>query len=1084
MTDHPAPLWQELLSRYDAQSSTRREAEKALVILRKEHCALYDGASNAELSDASANSLRKLLERGGTLREQRLRARFLNQGFRIGARDLNWQVSALPRDFILKSEPSPFTPKSFSRLRQIRELEDAFLRDLTAPLDEISDQRLYGQLLLSAILFGGLLHLDWVEPWLRALPMGVRVSEKCLWIEIGRRAPLGILAESGKTEKTTSVAISRRWFADPVTEALLYRALPRFGPVPGGGKDISPPRAWGYVRGYLSHLGFGQSPLLKSLRSLTVGVKVALGLRVSQALVGHACGDLKAVSLPPAAWIRLLTGKSVKFGWGGDSETLHTAPTFPSRPLGKRAKYRGRMAVQEQIIKELREALYVEAVKGQERKFRTKPGEALSALRKVVSKLESEMCPLLGLLSAWFDHLLSPSGSRGALGKRGRARQPSTVGRYVSAICGVLVATGANEEPEEMTSDDFAEMYEEAAEGKKSIDERRYALTVMVRFHSFLVEAYGLPYVTFTDIPSKGPVEASVDANLITSESFGHLIDVLGGQKKKLSRTREMALLLAILAFRCGLREREGRFLRVSDLQGRSQVELLIRRNAHFSPKSSDGTRRLPLNLLLEQEELDRLMAWRGRRFNEGALPHDPLFSASAGSPHAVSYGEGIEPVKQAMRQVTGDHSLVFHHLRHSAGNWLLVRLTLDPGSPLWQQFAFLRGPEYAEDRLKTLRRGILGSADASRSALYAVALLLGHSSPEVSLQSYLHLLDWLIWAELSDPRSAVPLTEEAVIAVTGLSRSTVWTTRKSTNQTVWAINPHLPHLRRQWVAKFADPLLDNAVEPEVTPLSEEDQERDSEAAITDWRIVQRILDACQRYPRSIPEQADTWGLTIDRIQLWISRAADISKMTTASGMPRHHGIWERNQKRHRGGAGFVSDVPFPSPPRGNADQELADRMLARYHSASPALRSTIDVGVVFFLNHFSNMKSSIRCARCCQAMRYLEFLALLAIPQAFVRVMIFPPSTFTHPDRPALIRHWASVLKVDSRQCRVVETQGRGRTGVGSVAIKVASTAEIFLPSKVAAQKRRIERYRAPDSHGFRYALYLLSITRHCDEH
>jgi len=1057
---------------------------------------MYRGDSDVVLSAEAANNLRRLLEQGAALREQRLRARFINQGLRIGARERGWQINVLPRDITLKQEPSPFNPKTFAHLQPIRQLERAFLSDLAVPLGtDCPNQRLYGQLLLSAILYGGMLHAEWLESWFRGIPKGIRMHGSCLWIEMRRRVSVGVPSESGKMEENHTVTIGRRWCADPMTEALLYRALHIAGSGLGSPGDLTDsnmgrvaPKAWGYLRGYLAHLGFGKTPLVKSLSRLTVGIKVRLGLIVSQALVGYASGDLKSVSLPPTAWTRLMSGKSVPTASGLDSESSAVRLSTPRKSTKMVFGHRPDMFVQDTIIRELREALYDSPLKGKERRFKTKPGDALKAISRVVLNRNDVMCPVLWLVAAWLEYLLASSASRQSLGRRGKARQPSSVGRYLSAIGAVLVATEFEQNPADMSPDELAEMYEEAAEGKKSLDERRYALTVMARFHVFLVEVYGLPFVTFTNLPGKGPVEASVDANLITSESFRQSVNVLGFQSDRLPRTREISLLLAILGFRCGLREREGRFLLISDLQGNKTVELLIRQNHHFRPKSSNGTRRLPLTLLLEEDELRRLLAWRAMREKEGASAQDPLFSESALSSNTACYVDVIEPIKEALRQVTGDNSLVYHHLRHSGASWLLIRLMLLLGSPLWHQFKFLQGPEFEPDRLKALRRGILGSEDSSRQALHAVALLIGHSSPDVTLQSYVHLLDWLLWLELSGAHNAVSLSEEALIAVTGCSRSQVWLVRKSLDDSIWTVNSYLPSLRRQWATRLSDPLLRFAVSPDITPRGIENlQIKESRAGgvTPDWRVVQRIIDTCQRYPHRISEQGDTYGFNIDQIKAWLSCTAEIAGMKTVYGIQRHIGTQKsiRKELNSESGKEISSRASgashFPVPPRNRRDVELVDRIFARYQSADQANRSIIDSGVDFFLSHFTVSKQIIRCSLLCQARRYLEFLAILDVPKGFIRIRIFPPNNLAITCFPDIQQKWATALRLNIEQCRIVEKQDRGRGGTGSIGIKVTGSEEMSLVSKKALKNKITSKYGTHDSYGFRYALYLIAINR-----
>ena len=108
-----------------------------------------------------------------------------------------------------------------------------------------------------------------------------------------------------------------------------------------------------------------------------------------------------------------------------------------------------------------------------------------------------------------------------------------------------------------------------------------------------------------------------------------------------------------------------------------------------------------------------------------------------------------------------------------------------------------------------------------------------------------------------------------------------------------------------------------------------------------------------------------------------------------------------------------------------------------------------------------------------------MEFLTLLDVPQAFVRVEVLPPKDMANSEVPDLVLQWSNTLRLTLDQFRVIKKYDHGRRDTGSVLIQVAGTEEILLLSAKAAIKKIKQMYRAQDSYGFRYALYLIAIVR-----
>jgi hypothetical protein len=135
--------------------------------------------------------------------------------------------------------------------------------------------------------------------------------------------------------------------------------------------------------------------------------------------------------------------------------------------------------------------------------------------------------------------------------------------------------------------------------------------------------------------------------------------------------------------------------------------------------------------------------------------------------------------IHDALRAVTHDPTLHFHHLRHACASWLtyaLMRPPEPPGLPPPSAPQWLgKWPAAAKWMALSakLHKDLYGNTFPTRRNLYAVSRLLGHSGPVMSLEHYVHIADQLLalWLE-----KQMPLFEPKVwIAASGTSMATAY---------------------------------------------------------------------------------------------------------------------------------------------------------------------------------------------------------------------------------------------------------------------------------------------------------------------
>lgn len=195
-----------------------------------------------------------------------------------------------------------------------------------------------------------------------------------------------------------------------------------------------------------------------------------------------------------------------------------------------------------------------------------------------------------------------------------------------------------------------------------------------------------------------------------------------------------------------------------------------IRLRVEYS-KTIFGDRLLLIEKLLPPHVLDEVMSYV-QDVAAGMFGRRP-----AG---ALLFGDGLDPLhppgrdthdrlQRIMRQATGDDSIVFHDLRHTAATHIALRLLL-PKDAAWPvEIVAL------SDAAFTLPTGVASWGDWISGRPHHVhqrcavlAALIGHIDARVTLQHYVHMAELIIHAETF---RHLPKIDDAVLArIEGIS--------------------------------------------------------------------------------------------------------------------------------------------------------------------------------------------------------------------------------------------------------------------------------------------------------------------------
>lgn len=261
-------------------------------------------------------------------------------------------------------------------------------------------------------------------------------------------------------------------------------------------------------------------------------------------------------------------------------------------------------------------------------------------------------------------------------------------------------------------------------------------IKMLERFHRFQRVVFGAEDFDF------GPIQQyhQPRARIIGPKTY----QILQQKLKVLTRTYAqsehdyvMLRLIYALAYRTGMRINEILGIRLKDIEGLEDFSLWVQPygskkigNQH-QLKTKSAQRILPLYCLLDDEEKkllhDHIVKARSSKKPSSYLFHAWNNSARL-SPHDVT-----TPFKLMMNEFFDEHDYVFHSFRHTAANNLSLILNCQ-NLALTQKLTGL-----SKEKIDQIRECLVRSPKGQDN-WFLLSHLLGHIDPTESFRSYLHL--------------------------------------------------------------------------------------------------------------------------------------------------------------------------------------------------------------------------------------------------------------------------------------------------------------------------------------------------------
>ena len=253
------------------------------------------------------------------------------------------------------------------------------------------------------------------------------------------------------------------------------------------------------------------------------------------------------------------------------------------------------------------------------------------------------------------------------------------------------------------------------------------------RFHQFqrvLFDAEPFP------LANEGKHLISPKAEIISAKTFQQMLAQLAHYQSPSYTLHDLEMLSIVytIAFRTGMRINEVLGLRIKDVEGVKASSIWIRpyraKHQQHLLKTDSAERNLNIQALLTEEEHRQFQHYCQTR-RRAYMPNQYLFttwnSTDRLKPHLVTL-----PFQRILDTLLPEHCYSFHSLRHTAANNLALILNMN--------YEFVSTlTDYSNDHYNRIRSHLLRSK-APQDSWYLIAHLLGHIEPNETLRSYIHL--------------------------------------------------------------------------------------------------------------------------------------------------------------------------------------------------------------------------------------------------------------------------------------------------------------------------------------------------------
>lgn len=608
-----------------------------------------------------------------------------------------WDL-CLPSYPVLIKRPTPrIQLNNISFLRQAREIRHVFTNILNENSVCLENHQV-SVCLLSSILWGGLVEMAAIEALAKAINEPLILGSSGLWIDLTLNPDKPILTRV------------RRFWPDPIT-ASFWLTL---------NDDIDEPKnIINNLELFLGHILNRRPPALSTLLK---GVAQELSIELAEVLVHIATGQ---TITHPIKKERLCTIQNIENYPSSEQRTLETSlvseDEIQAIKTSDETKDDPLLAlISPPGMPELREAVRCKNIKKMKR-----------YLNQLINDIP-ECPPIIEHLAQWLIYL--PNNPRAST----RQWMFGLIGARLVSLC-------ENDDISEYDDDEIENIYFNVISDANSVNHKsgmRYALS---SFHKYLMKGQSLEKPSIL----KELDNIEVSSRIITHEEYQESLKLLGKPTPSNNDPQwlEASQIILILLFRLGLRRRELLLLPLHDIHGDKYIEILIRPHSERELKTDNALRTLLLNGFLEENEFKIVRRWLNKRRNDENITNkSPYFFALVhNDTQLVSETTIINRIVNVLREVTNDNKIHIHHLRHSFASWYAISLIGYVSEDNFESWKTLPDTQKWLKTFPEIINNLYPDDAPQHNLIFLLSTLLGHATPAISMEHYIHGLDQIL---------------------------------------------------------------------------------------------------------------------------------------------------------------------------------------------------------------------------------------------------------------------------------------------------------------------------------------------------
>ena len=573
------------------------------------------------------------------------------------------------------------------------------------------------------------------------------------------------------------------------------------------------------------------------------------------------------------------------------------------------------------------------------------PRSADVALDLIGLEARTEPNSIERLIITWLGHLLDVEKLK-----------VSSVFTYNSRISARLVAAFEGHSLDSLDGVDFSTLYASIIDDIDLPVTRSQVTGRIAQMHHF-----GIRHPDFHLLPLVEPLgdrkdPSAVRARYFPASKLPEIFEQFEAMAGPISDISDMMKVACLLAYRAGLRLGEVVKLRKCDVEPSSERWLFIVPNRFGNNKTSAARRQIPLGALLTTTERD--VFERFMRARERLRSDQPLF-ADAVSGGIVDARWLSRTVSQALNNALGDKGWTFHHLRHAAVNNLFLVLEDEP-----ELAHSLSG--WALEQQSRIVRSIVGDPTAKQKRYIALATVIGHSNPQQTFESYIHLVEPVLAAR----RFRQPTLSDRKLYAAALGRQIHLMSRiQNDGDAAFIITKELS----EWVEKDVKPLKPRGRKPKrAIEKTQDDQHSPFDQILIALKLIED--------GGTIEEAAVASSASSDDVARWLEAARGLAALKTKRGNSRFFSL--RRMERNADVEGATRELLLPTLPKSREEWSLSRHLLAHLWDRylNKRTRPEVQWAVEYYLENADPSNAGLPFTKSADVKRFIQLFERAAL--------------------------------------------------------------------------------------------------------